>query len=99
MCLDLGRRDVLREFGNRFGNRILVPGQCLDKLCRNEYRVVKPVVAVAADEDMSAALAGDVGATADQLNQYFGEEFMKNEFRKELATNLIVDSAVVKAAE
>ena len=44
-------------------------------------------------------VAGDVGATADQLKQYFGEEFMKNEFRKELATNLIVDSAVVKAAE
>ncbi len=44
-------------------------------------------------------VAGDVGATAEQLKQYFGEEFMKNEFRKELATNLIVDSAVVKAAE
>ena len=44
-------------------------------------------------------VSGEVGATADQLRQYFGEEFMKNEFRKELATNLIVDSAVVKAAE
>ena len=44
-------------------------------------------------------VAGDVGATAEQLKQYFGEEFMKNEFRKELATNLIVDSAVAKAAE
>ena len=44
-------------------------------------------------------VACDVGATAEQLKQYFGEEFMKNEFRKELATNLIVDSAVVKAAE
>ena len=43
--------------------------------------------------------AQDIGATAEQLKQYFGEEFMKNEFRKELATNLIVDSAVVKAAE
>ena len=44
-------------------------------------------------------VSAEVGATADQLKQYFGEEFMKNEFRKELATNLIVDSAVVKAAE
>ncbi len=44
-------------------------------------------------------VSGEVGATAEQLRQYFGEEFMKNEFRKELATNLIVDSAVVKAAE
>ena len=44
-------------------------------------------------------VAGDVGATVEQLKQYFGEDFMKHEFRKELATNLIVDSAVAKAAE
>ena len=44
-------------------------------------------------------VAADVNATADQLKQYFGEDFMKNEFRKELATNLIVDSAVAKTAE
>ncbi len=44
-------------------------------------------------------VAGDVGATVEQLKQYFGEDFMKHEFRKELATNLIVDSAVTKAAE
>ena len=44
-------------------------------------------------------VAKDIGATADQLRQYFGEEFMRGEFRKELATNLIVDSAVVKEAE
>ena len=43
--------------------------------------------------------AQDVGATVEQLKQYFGDEFMRHEFRKELATNLIVDSAVVKAAE
>ena len=41
--------------------------------------------------------AQDVGATAEQLKQYFGEDFMRHEFRKELATNLIVDSAVAKA--
>ena len=41
-------------------------------------------------------VSGEVGATADQLRQYFGEDFMRNEFRKELATNLIVDSAVAK---
>ena len=44
-------------------------------------------------------VAGGVGATVEQLKQYFGEDFMKHEFRKELATNLIVDSAVAKAAE
>ncbi len=41
--------------------------------------------------------AEEVGATAEQLKQYFGEDFMRHEFRKELATNLIVDSAVAKA--
>ncbi len=41
--------------------------------------------------------AAEVGATAEQLKQYFGEDFMRHEFRKELATNLIVDSAVAKA--
>jgi FKBP-type peptidyl-prolyl cis-trans isomerase (trigger factor) len=40
--------------------------------------------------------AQDVGATVEQLKQYFGDEFMHHEFRKELATNLIVDSAVAK---
>ncbi len=44
-------------------------------------------------------VAEEVKATAEQLKQYFGEDFMRNEFRKELATNLIVDSAVVKAPE
>ena len=44
-----------------------------------------------------AKTAGEVGATAEQLKQYFGEDFMRHEFRKELATNLIVDSAVAKA--
>ena len=46
-----------------------------------------------------ARVAEEVNATAEQLRQYFGEEFMRHEFRKELATNLIVDSAVEKAAE
>ena len=50
-------------------------------------------------EEYVNRVSGEVGATADQLRQYFGEDFMRNEFRKELATNLIVDSAVVKAPE
>ena len=41
--------------------------------------------------------AQDVGATSEQLKQYFGEDFMRHEFRKELATDLIVGSAVTKA--
>ena len=39
----------------------------------------------------------EVGATAEQLRQYFGEEYMRSEFKKELAADLIVNSAVVKA--
>ena len=46
-----------------------------------------------------ARVAEEVNATPEQLRQYFGEEFMRHEYRKELATNLIVDSAVAKAAE
>ena len=44
-------------------------------------------------------VAEDVKATADQLKNYFGEAFIKAEQLKEMATNLIVDSAKVKAAE
>lgn len=44
-------------------------------------------------------VAEDVKATADQLKNYFGEAFIKAEQIKEMATNLIVDSAKVKAAE
>ena len=44
-------------------------------------------------------VSADVGATAEQLKQYFGEAFMKHEFRKELATDLIINSAVAKSPE
>ncbi len=44
-----------------------------------------------------AKVAEDVKATPEQLKQYFGEEFMRHEFRKELATKFILDSAVAKA--
>ena len=44
-----------------------------------------------------AKTAQDVGATAEQLKQYFGEDFMRHEFRKELATDLIVASVIAKA--
>ena len=43
-------------------------------------------------------VAEDVKATAE-LKNYFGEAFIKAEQLKEMATNLIVDSAKVKAAE
>ena len=43
-------------------------------------------------------VAEDVKASVDQLKQYFGEEFMRHEYRKERAVDLIVDSAVAKEA-
>ena len=48
-------------------------------------------------EAYAAKTAEDIGASVDQLKQYFGEAFMRHEFRKELASKLIVDSAVAKA--
>ena len=46
-----------------------------------------------------ARVAGEVNTTPEQLREYFGEDYIKAEFKKELATNLMIDSAVVKAAE
>ena len=46
-----------------------------------------------------AKVAGEVNTTPEQLREYFGEDYIKAEFKKELATNLMIDSAVVKAAE
>ena len=46
-----------------------------------------------------AKVAEDVKASAEQLKQYFGEDFMRHEYRKELAVDLIVNSAVAKEAE
>ena len=46
-----------------------------------------------------ARVAADVNTTPEQLREYFGEDYIKAEFKKELATNLMIDSAVVKAAE
>ena len=43
--------------------------------------------------------AKDVGATADDVKRYFGEDFLKNELKKEQAMNLIVGSAVAKSAD
>ncbi len=44
-------------------------------------------------------ISSDMGVTPEQLKQYFGDEFIDNELRKEKATNIMVDSAVVKEAE
>ena len=51
------------------------------------------------DEEMKEYIdrvSGNMGASAEELEQYFGREFIENELRKEKATNAIFDSAVVK---
>jgi len=48
-------------------------------------------------EDYAKKTAENVGATAEDVKRYFGEEFLKNECRKDQAMNLIVDSAVAAA--
>ena len=37
--------------------------------------------------------------TADQIRQYFGEEYIKNEFKKEKASKIVIESAVETAPE
>ncbi|MBR0351805.1 MAG: trigger factor [Oscillospiraceae bacterium] len=44
-------------------------------------------------------ISSNMGVKPEQLVQYFGDEFIDNELRKEKATNILVDSAVVKEAE
>lgn len=44
-------------------------------------------------------ISSNMGVTSEQLEQYFGSEFIDNELRKEKATNILVDNAVVKTAE
>ena len=39
-----------------------------------------------------------VGATVDELKNYFGMDYITDEFKKEKALNLIADSAIVKKA-
>ena len=43
-------------------------------------------------------VSGSMGASAEELEQYFGREFIENELRKEKAQNAIFNSAVAKEA-
>ena len=46
-------------------------------------------------EEYLKKVAESVGATPEQIKQYFGDEYVANELKKEKASNLIYDSAVV----
>lgn len=54
------------------------------------------------DEELEEYIKGaaeTVGVTADQIRQYFGEEYIKNEFKKEKASKIVIESAVETAPE
>ena len=50
-------------------------------------------------EDYIKGAAETVGTTADQIRQYFGEEYIKNEFKKEKASKIVIESATEEAPE
>lgn len=50
-------------------------------------------------EDYVKGAAETVGATPDQIRKYFGDEYIRSEFKKEKATKLVIESATEEAAE
>ena len=93
LCRMMGINDEIMEKNIRPGAEFQVKTDLLLKAVMDAEKLDDNDEAFAAYVER---VSGEVGATADQLRQYFGEDFMRNEFRKELATNLIVDSAVAK---
>ncbi len=60
--------------------------------------IIKAEGIEAAEEELEEYLkkvAESVGATPEQVKQYFGDNYVANELKKEKASNLIYDSAVV----
>ena len=52
------------------------------------------------DEELEEYIKGaaeSVGTDADHIRQYFGEEYIKNEFKKEKATKIVIESATEEA--
>ena len=96
LCRMMGINDEIMEKNIRPGAEFQVKTDLLLKAVMDAEKLDDNDEAFAAYVER---VSGEVGATADQLRQYFGEDFMRNEFRKELATNLIVDSAVAKPFE
>ena len=102
---DMTREQLLKLFGMnedtlKFSVRPAAEAQVKTELLLEA--VAKAEGLEPTEEELSAyyeKTAESVGATVDDVKRYFGEEFLKNELRKEQAMNLIVDSAVVKAAD
>ena len=102
---DMTREQLLKLFGMnedtlKFSIRPAAEAQVKTELLLEA--VAKAEGLEPTEEELSAyyeKTAESVGATVDDVKRYFGEDFLKNELRKEQAMNLIVDSAVVKAAD
>ena len=48
-------------------------------------------------EDYIKGAAESVGVTPEQIRQYFGDEYIRNEFKKEKATKIVIESATEEA--
>ena len=64
--------------------------------------VIKAEGLTATDEECDEyvkKVSESIGASEDEIKSYFGKDFITRELLRERATNIILDSAVVKAAE
>ena len=102
---DMSREQLLKLFGMnedtlKFSIRPAAEAQVKTELLLEA--VAKAEGIEPTEEELNAyyeKTAEGVGATADDVKRYFGEAFLKNELKKEQAMNLIVENAVVKAAD
>ena len=102
---DMTRAELLKLFGMnedslKFSIRPAAEAQVKTELLLEA--VAKAEGLEPTEEELQAyyeKTAKDVGATADDVKRYFGEDFLKNELKKEQAMNLIVGSAVAKSAD
>ena len=102
---DMTRAELLKLFGMnedslKFSIRPAAEAQVKTELLLEA--VAKAEGLEPTEEELQAyyeKTAKDVGATVDDVKRYFGEDFLKNELKKEQAMNLIVGSAVAKSAD
>ena len=50
-------------------------------------------------EEYMKKVAEGIGAKVEDMKNYFSKEFIEEELKKERATNIIIDSAVVEEAQ
>jgi len=102
---DMTREELLKLFGMnedslKFSIRPAAEAQVKTELLLEA--VAKAEGLEPTEEELEAyyqKTAEGVGAKVDDVKRYFGEEFLKNELKKEQAMNLIVENAVAKSAD